>query len=234
MDFLVLFFVSSSLRLSLLVLHPLLTLSYVADWQPFLHLSRLRYDNRKTPKGGNHPCGCLFQSQLAEVVEPPRLKSKTISPRLFPSVRNLLMIALTKLLFGHMYLFKFFLYRLFFFPSLIVALSLHSCRRGLRPRLHRLGTSCLWTLIELVRKFCTRPIMLSIGGSFCVTKLFEYILTTKAIWNLVKAWTSSSSTKAPSLSKALLTGTLSLFFFAYSFRFISFPLPFSYFMFFIV
>ena len=57
------------LHLSFVLVSYFLTLSYVANWVSFFHLPPPRYDNRKTTKGGNYPCRCLLQSQVASVVE---------------------------------------------------------------------------------------------------------------------------------------------------------------------
>lgn len=54
--------------------------------------------------------------------------------------------------------------------------------------------------------FCNLLIVLSIGGSFCGTKLLKFILMTKGSWNSPKGSISWSLRKAPYLSSALLTG----------------------------
>ena len=111
-------------------------------------------------------------------------------------------------------------------------LALHSWRRALRLRLHRLRTNWPWTLIGILLRFCTRPIMLSIGGSFCGTRLSGCILRRTPNYHLLKALTSSTSPKAPSPSNALLTSTLFLSFlspllFPFHGHFLTASFPFS-------
>jgi hypothetical protein len=53
----------------------------------------------------------------------------------------------------HLHLFCLLVCLFISFPFLTVRLSLHSWRRALRLRLHRLRTSCPWTLIGIPRRF---------------------------------------------------------------------------------
>ena len=73
------------LHLSFILISSFLTLSYVAERPSFFHIPLPRYDNRKTPKGGNHPCRCLLQSQVASVAEFSRQGQNQKSIPLFSS-----------------------------------------------------------------------------------------------------------------------------------------------------
>ncbi len=179
-------------------------LSFLADWPPFFQLHCHRHDDRKTTKGSNHTCRCVLQSQVASVVEffRRRQNQKPIPLRSSSPWESPWRVAKQSFFLGtgiiscdassSYYLFFWFIYSLSF---LTIVCSYHSWRRELRPRSPRLKTNVPLTLIGIRRKFCNRPIMLSIGGSTCGTRLSVCILTTNVISNSLKALTSTSLRK---------------------------------------
>ena len=103
-----------------------------------------------------------------------------------------------------------------YFLFLTALLSYNSWRRGSRPKSRHLKMNTPLTSIgDLLRTFYNPPIMLSIGGSYCGTRLSVCISTTKGSSNLLRALILWSLMKAPWPSNAWLTGNLFIFHFIY-------------------
>ena len=115
-------------------------------------------------------------------IPPPMSKSKTSFYFFFLFVRKSSTTGFTKLLFGHMYSYTFFIsiWKLALLIIYNFMLFSFQLERGIEVRSPNLKMNVPLTLTGDLRKIlCSLLVLSSIGGSFCGTRLFGSILVTR-------------------------------------------------------
>ena len=143
------------------------------------HLPHHKYDNKETFSKPSDSGGQWWWNSPVEVKNRNKFSSTIpLREKVFENWLNKISFwayVYSQIIFLHLFIL--------FFDILN-----YSWRRGLRLRSHYLKTNVLLTSTGFLQEiFCNPPIILSIKGSFCGTRLSGYILTTRNFWSSLKA-----------------------------------------------